>query len=91
MSALARAYKIEEIEENPALAAKATKECFACDQDNPLHVARATCKMCAGTGRQKLSAVGIACELKASKKMKVYGGDQGGSSEGGDGDLSLEY
>ena len=68
MSALAHAVRIEDIEEDETLVASATKECFACDIDNPRHVKRETCEVCKGTGREPLSAGEIARELKESKK-----------------------
>ena len=39
MAALARAFKIEEIEDDPSVVEGATKECFDCDVDNPKAVA----------------------------------------------------
>lgn len=40
MAALARAFKIEEIEEDPSLVEGAMKDCFDCDIDNPKAVAK---------------------------------------------------
>lgn len=70
MAALARAFKIEEIENDPSLVDGATKDCFDCDLDNPLRVDRATCKTCEGTGQEPLAIAEIVKELKASKRQK---------------------
>ncbi len=85
MSALARAYKIEEIEADPSLVETADKECFTCDPDNPKGVKRSICPTCGGNGRQKLAVSEIVTELIASKKEeeKASGGDAD--------DLYLEY
>jgi hypothetical protein len=68
MAALARVFRIDEIEEDPSLVEGATKLCFDCDPDNPKSGDRATCKTCNGTGQQALAAAEIAKELKASKR-----------------------
>lgn len=69
MAALARAFKIAEIEENPELIKGATKACFGCDLDNPKRVDRSVCKTCGGCGEEAISAAEIANELKASKQL----------------------
>lgn len=68
MSALAHAIKIEDIEADETLVAEATKDCFACDLDNPRRVKRETCSVCKGTGREPLAALEISRELRESKK-----------------------
>lgn len=73
MAALARVFRIDEIEEDPSLVEGATKVCFDCDEDNPKAVDRATCETCGGTGQQALAAAEIAKELKASKKDPTSG------------------
>jgi len=83
MSALARAIKITDIEEDETLVEKATKECSGCDPDNPKAVKRENCKICKGTGRQPLAALEIARELRASKKKPATASN--------DDDLYLEY
>ena len=65
---VALSYRIEEIENSPELAETLSKECFACDIDNPLCVPQDTCETCGGTGRQAFAVTEIAKELKESKK-----------------------
>jgi hypothetical protein len=101
MAALARAFKITEIEENPELIKGATKACFGCDLDNPKRVDRSACKTCGGTGEEAISAAEIANELKASKKLPTSEKQAARGKGGGrkralksvedDSDLYLEY
>lgn len=68
MSALARAFTFNEIEADLTLVEKATKECFACDLDNPKAVPRHGCKSCGGTGHEPIAAADIARELLENRK-----------------------
>lgn len=84
---VALSYRIEEIENAPELAESLSKECFACDIDNPLCVPRATCETCGGTGRQPFAVAEIAKELKESKRTPRTNGKESVLDE----DLYFEY
>lgn len=86
---LAFALDFSEVETDPSMLDGTTKDCPACDEDNPRAVARAECVECAGSGRVGLAAGEIAKELKASKSGKDNG-DHGRGSDDDDG-LYLEY
>jgi len=79
---LALAFKISEVESDPALMKGATKDCYFCDPDNPRAVPQEICTSCGGTGRQGFAAVEIAEELRASKSE---------ASAGDEDDLYLDY
>jgi hypothetical protein len=67
MNALARTYSLKEIEADLSIVEDATKECASCDPDSPKAVPRSKCKVCGGTGRQKLAAIAILKELNSSE------------------------
>ena len=87
---LAFALDFTEVEADPSMLDGTTKDCPACDEDNPRAVPRAECAECAGSGRVGLAAGEIAKELKASKSGKDNG-DRGDGGGGSDDDLYLEY
>jgi Zn-finger nucleic acid-binding protein len=67
---LAFALDFREIEADPSILDRATKDCPACDVDNPRHVSREGCETCGGSGQVGLSAGEIAKEIKASRNEK---------------------
>lgn len=71
MGALALKMKdLDEDDFSPEIAA-ATKECSGCDPDVPGHENRATCSVCKGTGREKLSFAAAFAEIIASKQEET--------------------
>jgi hypothetical protein len=89
-TALARAYKLQEIEDNPSLIEGVTKECSGCDPDSPRCVPREKCTVCKGTGREGLALVEILQELKDNRKVGEDGEDDG-YGEADDESADLEY
>jgi hypothetical protein len=93
---LAYALDFTEVEADPSMLDGATKDCPACDLDNPRAVAREGCKECEGTGKVGLAAAEIAKELRASRTEKPDRGASDNDDEGGgdtetfDEDLFLE-
>jgi len=94
MGGLARAFAFEELEEDPSLVEGQTKECSACDPDSPKPVPREKCSICGGTGREKLAAMEILSDLRASMAQGLGDEEQdipeGDEYEDDDG-LYLEY
>lgn len=95
---LALALDFSQLEADPSMLDGATKDCPACDLDNPRHVSREGCETCGGSGQVGLAAGEIAKEIKASKNEKPEfnrdgGGDDDEGAEDGveDEDLYLEY
>jgi hypothetical protein len=64
---LALALDFSEVEADPSMLDGATKDCPACDDDNPRAVSKLDCQTCGGSGKVGLAAGEIAKELKASK------------------------
>lgn len=88
---LALALDFRQIEADPSILDKATKDCPACDPDNPRHVSREGCQTCNGTGQVGLAAGEIAKELKASRTEKPkFSRDGGGDDDEGGGETT-EY
>jgi hypothetical protein len=87
---LAYALDFTEVEADPSMLDGATKDCPACDLDNPRAVAREGCKECGGTGKVGLAAAEIAKELRASRTEKPDRGD-GGSNDDDEGGATEEY
>jgi hypothetical protein len=84
MSLAAVVVSTQEIEKDPSCLEGMTKECYACDSDNPRAVPRKTCKACGGTGREGLAALEAVEELRAAKSSKK-------PEELEDSDLYLQY
>jgi len=82
---LALAIDFDEVEQDPAILDGTTKDCPACDADNPRAVAREGCKACNGTGRVALAAKEIAKELKASRT-----GEKSSTSDDDDDDFDAD-
>jgi hypothetical protein len=76
--------QVTEIESNPSCLKGMTKECYACDLDNPRAVPRQTCKTCGGSGREDLAASEIVEEIKEAKSSKKQEPSE-------DSDLYLQY
>ncbi len=62
-----------------------TVECYHCDPDNPLAVAREKCTACRGTGRAPVAFVPILQEIREAKTTRPR------KTASGDEDLFLEY
>jgi Zn-finger nucleic acid-binding protein len=78
---LALALDFSALEADPSILDGATKDCPACDVDNPRAVPREGCETCGGSGQVGLSAGEIAKEIKASRNEKPEfnrGDDDGG-------------
>jgi hypothetical protein len=92
MFQISDALDFTEVEADPSMLDGVTKDCPACDDDNPRAVNRAECQTCNGTGRIGLAAGEIAKELKASKSEQPdLGRASSNSSSTSEEDLYLEY
>ena len=84
MSASALAFKYDELGDDLTPIESMTVDCYRCDPDNPLAIARSKCPDCQGTGRAPMAFASIVKELRNSRAEL-------NKPQGRDDDLFLEY
>jgi hypothetical protein len=90
MSQTALAYRCEDQDLDLDKIANLTVECYRCDVDNPLAVARATCPECKGTGRAPVHFAQIMSEIRESHAEQEKQMASGSSEEYSDEDTFID-
>ena len=90
MSQTALAFRCENLDSDLGEIANLTVECYRCDVDNPLAVARSKCPDCKGSGRAPVQFAQIMSEIRESHAEQEKQMSEGCSEEYSDDDTFVD-